>query len=106
MDTINTDEAKTHIPATTPTIILDSSQYFHYHTHQLEILSPDLRHLAFIGKAMRIENTETDALRLRDQVALVSCLLSNINDSFNFSIPAGLGLADLLGRVEDVYYHK
>lgn len=103
----NQDKQNTSEPgdefADSPLIItLTSSQYFYYHTHRLAIQGPDGRHLAFIGKAMQADIVEQDVFRLREQVALAHCLLSNINDSFTLSIPAAMGLVNLLKQVEEM----
>lgn len=101
MDTINTN---THQSSVIPAVTLDSSQYFLYQTHQLEILSPDGQHLDFVGKAIKTAKAESQVFRLRDRVALVSCLLGNVNDAVTLPIPAVLGLTDLLERISETCY--
>ena len=81
-------------------IILNPSQYFYYQTHHLAVKAPDGRHLCFIGKALQ-HDAEHHQFRFHEQMSLVTCLLGNINDTINLSMPAVSGLTDLLWRAQE-----
>lgn len=84
-------------------VTLNPAQYFRYQTHQLDINGPDGRFLGYFSKALHTENTEDNFFRLLEQIALVKCLLCDTSEGITLSIPAALGLTNLLTRIENFF---
>lgn len=92
MDTTNEN------PRNTTIITLDLPQYFLYQTSQIDVHGPDGRYIQSIGKAIQNDLLEDSRYRFQEQLELVVCLLSNVNDDLHLPMSAVLGLADLLCR--------
>lgn len=82
-------------------IKLTPYQYSFYQKTQLEIQCPEGNHLDYIGHIVQQDDAENRAFRLREQIALISCLMSNIEADIHLPVSAAAGLADLLYRMQD-----
>ena len=86
-----------HGTKSTCNITLDEYQHAFYQQSNINILSPGGSLLQHIGYEV-----EKDAKhQLRDEVHLVSCLLSNIHHDLDLPQQALYGLADLMYRTQE-----
>lgn len=84
------------------TIKLTKKQYAIYKETQLEIQAPNGDVLVEIGTFNEEETQHNKICRLYEQVALLSCVLQGVNEPIRLSIPAVMGLSELLYQLEDV----
>lgn len=82
-------------------ITLNPYQYEFYQQSCIEIHSPDGEHLESIGYEIQKDVADNKAYQLRDQIALLECLLLKINQDAELSPRAISGLADIFFRVQD-----
>ena len=80
---------------------LSAEHYAFYQQTYLELLTPEGQHLEYLGKTLRQEREEEQSYNLRDQVALVACLLGGVQDDIQSSLPAVLELTRLFCRMQE-----
>ena len=64
------------------------------------------QHLEYLGKTIRQEREEDQSYRLREQVALVACLLGGVQDDIQLPLPAVLELTNLLCRMQEEWKRR
>ena len=85
---------------------LSPAHYEFYQQTYLELLTPDGKHLEYLGKTIRQEREEDQSYRLREQVALVTCLLGGVQDEIRLTLPAVLELTNLFRRMQEEWKRR
>lgn len=81
-------------------ITLDILQSIFYRTGKINIYSPDGTRLESIGYCIKRNDIESSAYRLKEQLYLMECLLSNLSNNHELPAEAISSLADLLYRMQ------
>ena len=98
-----TDKYQQHLDESGNCVIkLDLPQYFFYQSDHIDIHAPDGTHLECVGHIIKESEIENSCARLKEQIFLVECLLSNINHDLKLPSQAVAELADLFYRMQKV----
>lgn len=89
-----------HGTKSTCCITLNEYQHAYYQQSVIEVLTPDGSLLQYIGEEINKEVIQTSNYQLRDQVTLLGCLLSSIDNHIELPRHAVSGLTDVINRMQ------